>query len=574
MDLRPARRIAFVLLACWIVTLLQFAGGVDAVTGNPQHGLGNITTVPLPQPFVGLSFAVGFVHSGTLGLVSTSSPDGSSSLVSFSMSTGQISDSADLTNDFGVFSKNSGAPTPQFEYVLAFDSSGLVAVYGEDGSGNEKIVMFECSQAGALSKLWVQSLPTLLTIPSTPSVQFNSDGSRLYAYYQLVTDASVAEGADALSLAGRANEGGRRSLPHLVSGSRIGVVQPSQVVRIGNTYAVLINTADGSIEDTFQVPTTGIDNGLVWGFIFDVQSDRLAASVGTSIYIFQDVPDHVSLTAKFSPPAISGTSASPIGVVGGRFLVSCGGGPEFFSTDLGTGATTTLLISGNISPYSNTMGVDQPGRSILVPYSFKQRIRGNDIQLNLSGTPVFDILSVADDGALTRSSRTVLPPSGASEPNVFRLADNAAPSVSGAMCFLPTISGNMFTVDVETGQIVNQVNLAPGALLFFLTLDAATDQIVFGAGYSLEIVDAPDHPVISGVDVKDAETIIKGASFLSGATVTINGESAPIVPGAASTPGQKITVGRGKADFGKGQQFTVVVTNRDGLSSNSFQFQR
>jgi hypothetical protein len=584
MKIRSAGHIVFVLFTQVVVVLagLNVAGGATAVPGGAQIGPGNITTVSLPQgdTTLGIASQVGFVHSGTLGLIPAQSPDGSSTLFSFSMSTGQIAGSADLTADFGVFASTGSASQSalQYEYLQAFDSSGLVAVYGQDGAGNQKVVMFECDQTGILSRLWAQSFPAPPSLPSTPAVQFNSDGSRLYTYYTVTVDASTAAAAEVPLACGGAltKETGRFFRPLVWEGGARAMRQP-EVLRIVNSYIVLVNSVAGSVSDTFQIPTTPVDAGAVEGLAFDVQSDRLVALVGASIYVFQDVPNQVSLTAKIGFVENEVGVASPIGIVGGRFLASYGGGPikpggnYFFCTDLEAGTSTSVFVPGNILPFANNMNIDQAASSILVPYSLILTVHGDDLDLVI-GTRKFDTLSISSNGTIGRSSRTILPPSHTSATNTFKNGDNAIPSKSGAMCFLAVWSGNMFTVDAETGDVVNQMNLAQSPLEY-LILDSATDQIVFNAGSSLEIIDAPDHPTISVVAVERSQTTITGANFLSGATVTINGVSVPLAP-TQSLPSNVIIVGMGKADFPKGQRLAVVVTNRDGLSSNSFSFER
>jgi hypothetical protein len=581
-------RIAYVSLALAVVLIGGFnvAGTVNAIAGNSDADSGKVDTINipvsipinLPQGYttLGISSQVAFVHSGTLGLVPTTSPDGSSTLFSFSMSNGQIAGSADLTADFGVSSSWGSAVQNPLEYLQSFDGSGLVAVYGQDGAGDQTVVMFECSQEGALSRLWAQSFPAPPSPSSTPAVQFNADGSKLYTYYTVTKAASGDAGAEGpLGGSGLTQETTRR-FPLLVFNGEARGLRPSVVVEIVASYIVLIDSADGSVADTFQVPTTPLDSGPVHGLVFDVQSDRLVALVGASIYVFQDIADQVRLAAKITPAADVVGVAWPIGVVGGRFLASFGGGPMvgdyFFCTDLDAGPTTSLFIPGNREPYANLVSLDQPDNSILVPYSLILSTHADDLDI-INGTPRCDLLSISANGALVRSSRTVLPPGSTSAPNVFRLGDNATASRSGAMCFLAAWSGNMFTADAETGDVLNQMSLAPSPLQY-LALDSATDQIVFGAGTSMGIFEAPDHPTISSVDVKDSQTTIEGASFLSGATVTINGVSAPIVGTSPTHFGREIIVGLGKANLPKGQHFAVVVTNRDGLSSNSFSFER
>jgi hypothetical protein len=591
MNIRRSGHIAFVLLAQAVLLLAGFNAPreVSAIVGDTKTDRGNVGTLSVPvsvpvglpqgDTTLGIAAQVAFVHSGTLGLIPAQSPDGSSTLFSFSMSSGQIFGSSDLTADFGVGSSSGSAIQNPLEYLQAFDSSGLVAAYGQDSSGSQKVVMFECDQAGGLSRLWAQSFPSPPGSSTTPSVQFNSDGSRLYTYYTVSADASDTAAAEVVSRPeGGLTGGSGRSLPPLIWETEARPAWLTESQETINSYLVLINSVDGSVGDTFQIPTTPIDSGPVHGLVFDVQSDRLIAMVGASIYVFQDLPKQVSLITKISPTADAGGAASPIGVVGGRFLASFAGlefkpsGDYFFCTDLDHGTTTSLFIAGDIAPFGNLMSIDQSSNSILVPYSLIITIHGDDIDIVI-GTRKFDTLSISGNGIIARSSRTVLPPSHASATNAFKNGDNATPSKSGAMCFLAVWSGSMFTIDTETGAVVNQTNLAPSPLKY-LTLDTATDQMVFNAGSTLEIMDVPDRPIISGVAVKGKQTTISGANFLSGATVTISGINTALVNSSQPVPGREIIVGLGKADFPKGRQFNLVVTNRDGLSSGSFSFER
>ncbi|MGH9765485.1 MAG: hypothetical protein ACREAC_32015, partial [Blastocatellia bacterium] len=76
---------------------------------------------------------------------------------------------------------------------------------------------------------------------------------------------------------------------------------------------------------------------------------------------------------------------------------------------------------------------------------------------------------------------------------------------------------------------------------------------------------AQDHPLISSVNVGDSDTVIEGANFLRGATVTVNGKEISVSPG--ESPGSELVIKKGKKFFTGGSQFSIIVANRDGLSS-------
>jgi hypothetical protein len=127
------KRAGFILM---IVALLIRVG---AVSGQ------SLKTITLPggaalegSPST-LGSTLGFVYAGTIGVVTAPKPSVSSQLFSFSTGSGQIADSADITSDFGP-----GANP----FVQAFDNSGFVAVYGQDSSGTQRVVMFASDQQG------------------------------------------------------------------------------------------------------------------------------------------------------------------------------------------------------------------------------------------------------------------------------------------------------------------------------------------------------------------------------------------------------------------------------------------
>jgi hypothetical protein len=198
MVLKRLYRVAVTLSVC---VFFGLSGSVlrsnACVSAGEDAGSSTVstTTINLPGGSLteGIAFEMAFVYSGSVGLVPAIAQDGSSALYAFSMSNGQVIGTFDLTADFGLF------PTPtrqtsglgSYEYLQSFDSLGLVAVYGQDGStANQKVVMFQCGTAGALSRLWSQTFPALSNPPATPVVQFNADGSRLYTYYYTTTQSS------------------------------------------------------------------------------------------------------------------------------------------------------------------------------------------------------------------------------------------------------------------------------------------------------------------------------------------------------------------------------------------------
>ncbi|MGH9822851.1 MAG: hypothetical protein ACREDR_06330, partial [Blastocatellia bacterium] len=263
-----------------------------------------------------------------------------------------------------------------------------------------------------------------------------------------------------------------------------------------------------------------------------------------------------------------------IAIVGGKFAITYGGDSFeaatgqniFYSTSLGTGATKESDVPQSDLPFGNTLALDGSAtaklNAVLAPYSTPAvTIAGvsQPVSPPGSGTNTMSIIPVASSGRLQSSLMVSLPAA-----DLIVDSNNAVASKSGAIVFLPTGAGTMVSIDAETGTIVNSTQLDPQRLRW-IELNPETNQIFYSNGVILGAIAAPDHPLISSVNVGDSDTVIEGANFLRGATVTVNGKEISVSPG--ESPGSELVIKKGKKFFTGGSQFSIIVANRDGLSS-------
>jgi hypothetical protein len=157
--------------------------------------------------------------------------------------------------------------------------------------------------------------------------------------------------------------------------------------------------------------------------------------------------------------------------------------------------------------------------------------------------------------------------------NVIGPFNNAAMSPSGAIGFVSTHSLRLLSFDTLTGEIVNDVPLISENRTF-ISYSNQAGLLLYSSGNKLVLEDVSIGPIISDAQVKGQQTIVKGANFLAGARVEINGLDLGVVNRNPENPGREIILDKGKRDFPAGQPFNVVVVNRDGLRSKAFTFQR
>jgi hypothetical protein len=187
-----------------------------------------------------------------------------------------------------------------------------------------------------------------------------------------------------------------------------------------------------------------------------------------------------------------------------------------------------------------------------------------------------DILKLSATGDIMHAAQAELAPN-ISEPDAggpISPYNNVALSQSGAMGFISSLANKrVFSFDTTTGEIVNEIAV-PDALTYIYR-PGNLEVLVYASNTNkLVVLDITASPVITDVQTKRNQTIIKGVNFLFGARVQINGEDLGVIDHNPNDPGREIIINRGKKFFPAGQDIHVMVINRDGLTSNAFTFRR
>ncbi|HEY6328829.1 MAG TPA: hypothetical protein VI756_05795 [Blastocatellia bacterium] len=530
----------------------------------------------------GLVSQIAYVHGGTIGVALALDPQDNVLLFTFSMQNGNVLDQADLTPILGpevvargtrsddlynklahgsgladmLSSRRASKPiadanrleNPSFDFLVnlasvqTFDSLGLIAVSGEDAIGvpsrTQHVIMFSSDTQGNLSKLWDQSYASTggAPGPTYPVVAFNSGGSGLY-----VLTYSAPVGAP-----------------------------------VATSTVSLLNVADGTTAASLQLPNS---DSLAVGLADDTQNKRLVVLVNPFLYTITEQSNNVAIagTFKVSVPSVSTSLVSTLlGIAGGQFAITYGwtglplplsGNSIFFSTDLDSGKTISGVVGDKGGfPFANNIVFDPVGGNVLVPYSIMIVPVSSVEFFEFFGSSRLSIAPVASSGRLMKAVQTELP-LDSNGTDLIAGSTNAIASSTGAMVFVATLDGTMFTLDAKTGAVINSIALDPSNL-DWISLDSATNQLVFNNGTVLGVIPAPDQPSISAVTVADHRLTIEGFNFLSGGTVTLNGQIVAARPG--SRPGREIVIDGEKAVFARGQPLSVVVTNPDKLASVPF----
>jgi hypothetical protein len=562
-------------------------------TGLAFGQTANIVAPPQGGVVIGLSGNLGYLYGGTIGVTLALEPSDDVELFTFDMTSGNVLDQVDVTAVFGLEVVRGGgkaaSPAPTLSsgpfdaaiwarreaataktlssgfsatlsfpvYLQTFPSKGLVAVYGRETRGvparNQQVAMFSANSQGLLTMLWQQSYQSPGVAPQGiyPTATFNSDGSGLYVLYMFAPPGS----------------GGEVDSAPPGSGSAAGPV----------STVALLNTADGTTAGSTAVPNFALLGG---GIADDPMSKRVVLLTGSIIYVIPEDQNNVAISSTIQPdPQLTdgATITSLVGIADGQYAISYAftGFPNhpadslFLSTDLNSGVTTQALAPDSLEmPYSNLIVFDPVGGRVIVPYSIKVTLldSGQAFLFSTGGNKV-SLIPVSADGSLTKAAQASLP-KNKTNPAVIENTCNAVASATGTMVFVAASNGVMFTVDATTGAVINSVSLDPTQLVW-ISLDEATNQLVFNDGKTLGIIAAPDQPTVSSVTVKDGQMSIKGNNFLSGATVTINGKNAPIAPGGIS--GHEIIIDHNHS-LNRGRQASVMVTNPDKRVSRPFNF--
>ncbi len=505
-----------------------------------------------------------FAHGGKIGVnLAADLSRGTISLFTFSVDDSMVLDQYDLESDFGFQNSTSHRSTR----LKAHDATGLIVVYGIHESGSQKFAAFRPDERGRLSKLWDVSYPRS-DISMPDDVAFNEDGSKVYIIYNRAVPINGTN-RQGLAMPGSAQPLYMQScIPIGESHAVESISHALDVIIPSRAFAtVVMMSADDGAALAARDLQDGGNLSTVW---FDSTRQRLVAVAGSTVYLLELGTEEL---------AIEATVHSPVGLndgIGisedGRFFLSYAGhngtSNVLLSYNLDLETTSTLAITEAFAPFALDFIFNRASGTLLAPLSFPVT---NDATKNDART--VNIVMLKTDGTLVHQTDAVLPKRSDGELNLIQF-NNSAISASGALGFVSAGSDRAFAFDTLTGDIVNELRLPPNPENFIQVLDPPG--LLVSSNGTNEIILTPlsVKPEITGIVVTKHLMTIQGANFLSGERVSIDGKDVDSAQRNPENPGHEIVLPLGKAHFPKGREFSIVVNNRDGLSSSPFAFRR
>jgi len=524
----------------------------------------------------------GFAFGGQVGfnLVFTKSPY-KYRLFSFSVPQGRIIDDLDLEADFGASQSSASAPGIALK---VHGQSGLILIYGQRSDRTQRLIAFKSERDGHLRKLWSLSFPPNEYISADSDLAVSADGSRVcWVYYLPSQQGGEGKTPDQVAIAGPAS---RRTLFGHLSGAGLKLREPALETTSTSTVTrrlALIRAGDGlelaSAELSFESLFTSV--------FFDEANGRVLALADKTAFVFAPGFDSLDLASTLNPAI-----ASPV-IVGlgvsrdGRFLLAYGGySPDgvnpgginsYVAYDVEQKTAQQLDLRESLFPVSNGITFHQGKGLLLAPLTVGLEFTagGGPSAKNVAPRET-DVIVLAADGSLTRVAQVKLPKRSPDSTASNALSSNCSIEVSatGALAFIPSGNGRLFTIDTSNGEIVRDVLINPNGLVSIKLLEPLNRLVASDLTNRFLLLDIETTPVISGIAVKRQRTIITGENFLNGAHVVLDGVDLGIANRSAENPGGEIVVGLGKRDFPRGQDFTFVIVSPDGLRSKPFTFQR
>jgi hypothetical protein len=534
---------------------------------NTIVGLGQerLVTFPLTDATVSADRPLlVFAYDGKIGVnLAADRSRQTVSLFTFSVDDSMVLDHYDLASDFGFLSSTSRRRA----LLKAHGATGLILVYGTDESGDQKFVAFRSDKRGRLSKLWDVSYPPS-DISIGDDVAFSEDGSTLYIIYNRTVAGGDSNHVQELNPA--LTKQPESTQPAFLTSEAARNSHALDVIIPSRTFAsiVMLRADDG---ETLGVSDLG-DGGNFSSIWLDSVRQRLIAVAGSRVYLLGLVTDHLAIEGSVRSPA---GFSDAIGISeDGRFLLAYGGNSGtnvlFMSFNLDLETTSTLAITEGFAPYAQNFAFHRASGTLLAPLSLGV---ANDATKN--GSRAVNIVTLKGDGTLLHQPDAVIPKRSDGKLNLIQ-DNNAANSASGALGFVSADTDRVFAFDTLTGDIVNELRLSPNLQNpqnFIQVLDPP-GLVVSSNGNAIVLTPLSVKPEITGMLATKKQTIIHGANFLSGARVSIDGADLGSVQRNPENPGHEIILTIGKSRFSVGQEFSVVVNNRDGLSSLPFTFRR
>jgi hypothetical protein len=505
----------------------------------------------------------------------------SAKLFSFSVVETKIISEISLAPDFSLIN-TSGTFQPILLNVHS--NTGLVVVSGKDSSMVQKLMALSADKLGHMRKLWVDSFPACSFPSQDSNLSFNRDGSRIYFIYSTDVEhnalhqeegARTSAGTEVPSnLMLRWPKSGTRTNPY----TSVQAETPSPF----RQHLALLRVDDGRI-----VTTADLSINEPSSILFNEVRNQPIILASGRVFMFSPGSDLLEVEAIIEPPGDEGLIVGQGFSQNGHFLIGYAGfrigsarkGEDVYvSYDLELRTSSHLSVENDHFPVANGM-IFHPATGIMfAPLSLKVRKAPGGVFVFIpTGSRLTDVISLAADGSLARVLQVKIPNRSPRSPvpnRVWAETKSAAISTTGALGFLSSLNGYLFTFDTLTGEIINDELIDPKTIHSIHLLEHLGMLVTSNDTNKLLLVDVSTGPVVKIVEIKNGRTIIRGANFLSGARVEINGVDVDSANRNPDNPGREILIERGKKDFPRGQVFTVVVTNRDGLNSRPFTFTR
>lgn len=335
----------------------------------------------------------------------------------------------------------------------------------------------------------------------------------------------------------------------------------------------MFNAQDGatlaSINLEASLPYTSV--------LLDEERNRVIALAGASLYTFSD-NEALEIESQINAPGLGGVTPQGISQ-DGRFLIAYTGYEletnenYYLVYDLDSKLARETAMKGDFLPISNNMAFNRATGALLVPFTIKPKVKANGTLLLIGGhVRQTDVLLLKPDSSLVKTTEMEIPAQseGDARTNFIGGFNNVVISKTGAIGFIPSGNGRLFSFDTVTGEIVNDESLDAEKMDAIQLLEASGKLTFNNRSNKLILVDVHTEPVITDVKIKKKTTLIKGANFLSGVKVKINGVEVTNAERNAANPGREIIVNLGKKDFPTGQDVVITLVNRDGLTSKPF----
>jgi hypothetical protein len=501
-------------------------------------------------------------------------------LFSFSLVESAIVDQVDLEAEFR---EGTDTALPR-AYLKVNESSGLVLVYGQHADGTQRLVALRAQSDGHLQRLWNVSLPVNAPLAVGSDLAISADGSRIGWIYYLPTSPQLRSAN--LEIRQIDEFAKAKERPVLVRSLRHGTLSNCNTSDLVPNAQVAYERHLGLIraEDGVQLASIGLSTATVFASVyFDDPHNRIVALADQIAYVFEPGLDALAIQTTINAQT---TSPNLIGVgisANGRFLIAYGGyqiGPStnvYVTFDLNVGNFSELDLTEPLFPISNGFTFHPQTGVVFAPLlAMLQGGPGGSGTLRIGGTREGDVLALSPDGSLSRIAEFQIPKhsEGNEEENALSGFSNVEVSETGALAFIPSRNGHLFTFDAVSGEIIGDKTI--GSELSSILLIEASKRLLASdfSSNRILVLEIETAPVIASIKVKKHKTVVNGENFLSGAQVSIDGAPVGGATRSEANPGGQLVLSLGKKDFPRGRDLSFIVTNRDGRDSKPFTLHR